>query len=43
MAYRYKTKGTCSVYIDVDMDGNVLKNAVFTVAVMETCRASALW
>lgn len=29
MAYRYKTKGTCSVYIDVDMEGNVLKNAVF--------------
>lgn len=29
MAYRYKTKGTCSVFIDVDMEGNVLKNAVF--------------
>lgn len=29
MAYRYKTRGTCSVYIDVDMEGDTLKNAVF--------------
>ena len=29
MVYRYKTKGTCSVCIDVEMEGNTLKNAVF--------------
>ncbi len=29
MVYRYKTKGTCSVCIDVEMDGHILKNAVF--------------
>lgn len=29
MVYRYKTSGTCSAYIDVEMEGNVLKNAVF--------------
>lgn len=29
MQYRYKTKGTCSQYIDVEMEGKVLKNASF--------------
>lgn len=29
MVYRYKTTGTCSVYIDVDVEGNVLKNCLF--------------
>ena len=29
MFYRYKTNGTCSTYIDVEMDGNVLKNCTF--------------
>lgn len=29
MAYRYKTKGTCSVFIDIDMDGDVVKDVVF--------------
>lgn len=29
MVYRYKTKGTCSMYIDVEVEGNVLKNAEF--------------
>lgn len=29
MVYRYKTKGTCSAYIDIEMEGDVLKNAVF--------------
>ena len=29
MVYRNKTKGTCSVCIDVEMEGNTLKNAVF--------------
>ena len=29
MVYRYKTKGTCSAYIDVEMDGDTLKKAVF--------------
>ena len=29
MVYRYKTSGTCSVFIDVEMEGNVVKEAVF--------------
>lgn len=29
MVYRYKTQGTCSAYIDLEMDGDVLKQAVF--------------
>lgn len=28
--YRYKTKNTCSVFIDVDMEGDVLKDVCFT-------------
>ncbi len=27
--YRYKTKGTCSQYIDVELDGNVVKEVKF--------------
>ena len=29
MVYRYKTSGTCSAFIDVEVEGNVVKNAVF--------------
>lgn len=29
MVYRYKTKGTCSMFIDIEMDGNVLKDVAF--------------
>lgn len=29
MVYRYKTKGTCSVYIDVNVENGILKEAVF--------------
>lgn len=29
MFYRYKTDGTCSAYIDVEMDGNVLTECTF--------------
>lgn len=29
MVYRYKTNGTCSVFIDVEVEGNVVKEAVF--------------
>lgn len=29
MFYRYKTKGTCSSYIDVEVEDGILKNAVF--------------
>ena len=27
---RYKTKGTCSSYIDIDMDGNIIRSVSFT-------------
>ena len=30
MSYLYKTKGTCSRLIEVELDGNVVKNVVFT-------------
>lgn len=30
MSYRYKTRGTCSTVIDVELDGNVVKNVKFT-------------
>lgn len=30
MSYRYKTKGTCSTLIEVDLDGNIVKNVKFT-------------
>ncbi len=30
MSYRYKTRGTCSTMIDVELDGNIIKNVKFT-------------
>ena len=30
MRYSYKTKGTCSTLIEVELDGKVIKNVVFT-------------
>lgn len=30
MSYLYKTKGTCSQTIEVELDGNVVKNVKFT-------------
>ncbi|MFP3153659.1 TIGR03905 family TSCPD domain-containing protein [Lachnospiraceae bacterium ZAX-1] len=30
MGYLYKPKGTCSTMIDVELDGNVIRNVVFT-------------
>ena len=30
MIYKYKTKGTCSTNIQLELDGNVVKNVVFT-------------
>lgn len=30
MEYNYKTKGTCSSNIKVELDGNIIKNVVFT-------------
>ena len=30
MSYLYKTKGTCSTQIEVDLDGNIIKNVRFT-------------
>ena len=29
MSYLYKTKGTCSTQIEVDLDGNIIKNVRF--------------
>lgn len=29
MAYTYKTKGVCSAYIEVEMDGNTVKEVQF--------------
>ncbi len=30
MGYKYRTKGTCSTMIEVELEGNVVKNVVFT-------------
>lgn len=30
MSYLYKTKGTCSTQIEVELDGDVVKNVKFT-------------
>lgn len=30
MGYLYKPKGTCSTLIDVELDGNIIKNVIFT-------------
>ncbi len=30
MSYLYKTKGTCSSLIEVELDGNIVKNVRFT-------------
>lgn len=30
MSYRYKTRGTCSTMIDVELDGNIIKHVKFT-------------
>lgn len=30
MSYKYKTKGTCSQYIELELDGNVVHNVKFT-------------
>ena len=27
---RYKTKGTCSSFIDIEMDGDIIKSVAFT-------------
>lgn len=29
MSYTYKTKGVCSVSIDIEMDGDIVKDVVF--------------
>lgn len=30
MSYLYKTRGTCSTLIEVELDGNIVKNVKFT-------------
>lgn len=30
MAYIYKTKGTCSTQIEVELEGNIVRRVVFT-------------
>lgn len=30
MSYIYKTRGTCSTQIEVELDGNIVKNVKFT-------------
>ncbi|MCC8150338.1 MAG: TIGR03905 family TSCPD domain-containing protein [Lachnospiraceae bacterium] len=30
MSYTYRTKGTCSTQIEVELDGNIVKNVKFT-------------
>lgn len=30
MSYRYRTRGTCASLIEVELDGNIVKNVKFT-------------
>ena len=30
MSYKYRTRGTCSSLIEVELDGNIVKNVKFT-------------
>ena len=30
MSYLYQTKGTCSTFIEVELDGNIVKDVKFT-------------
>ncbi|MCD8230597.1 MAG: TIGR03905 family TSCPD domain-containing protein [Clostridiales bacterium] len=30
MSYKYRTKGTCSTMIEVELDGDIVKNVKFT-------------
>lgn len=30
MSYRYKTVGTCSGYIDIELEGDIIKSVKFT-------------
>ena len=29
MRYKYKTQGTCSIQIEFDIEGNIIKNVIF--------------
>ena len=40
MTYSYKTKGTCSTQIDLELDGNVVHNVNSPAAATATCRQS---
>ena len=39
MSYLYKTKGTCSSQIEVELDGNIVKNVKFTGGCMGNLQA----
>lgn len=43
MSYLYKTKGTCSSQIEVELDGDVVRNVKFTGAATATCRQFHVW
>ena len=30
MSYKYKTRGTCSTMIEVELEGNIVKEVIFT-------------
>ncbi|MEG1470799.1 MAG: TIGR03905 family TSCPD domain-containing protein [Anaerovoracaceae bacterium] len=42
MHYRYKTKKTCSSYIDLEIEGNVLKKVLFTGGCSGNLKAIAI-
>lgn len=43
MSYIYKTKGTCSTQIEVELDGNIVKNVKFTGGCQEIFRQFPVW
>lgn len=43
MKYVYKTKGTCSTNIELDVENGIVKEIAFGVDVTATCRAFHVW
>lgn len=43
MTYTYKTQGTCSSNIELNVEDGIVKEVAFGVDVMETCKDFHVW
>ena len=43
MTYTYKTQGTCSSNIELNVEDGIVKEVAFWVDVMETCKDFHVW